>query len=159
MKLKVIAASAALGLLGASVAFAAPPPGKGNPHSTTTGTTTTTSSHGKKPPRTGAGCKPQVSVILRGSLAANGAAAPSSLSLTITGGNHFAAAYRHATQPFSLSVATTTRVIRGDQPATSADLKSGDLVNVQAKVCKDDLSGGNMPALTAKRVTAHAPKS
>ena len=153
MKLKAIVAAAALGLLGASVAFAAPPPGKGNPHSTSTTTTTTTASQGKKP-----ACRAFIAVVLRGSLAADGAAAPSSLSVTVKGGNHFAAAYKKAAQPLSVAVTSSTKVRRQGKTSPT-DLKTGDLVNVQARACKADLAHDATPALTAVRVTAHAPKA
>jgi hypothetical protein len=139
MKLRTLALVGAMAALAASSALAAPPPGKGKP-------------------TTGAGCRPAVSVILRGTLAASGAAAPFTLSVTATGGNHFAHAYVKGTQPVSVSVTTETRVNRqGD--TNPADLKSGDLVNIQARVCKADLANGATPALTAFRVTAHPASS
>jgi hypothetical protein len=126
-------------LLAASGAVAAPPPGKGKP-------------------TTGPGCKPAVAVILTGTLAADGAAAPFTLSVTVTGGNHAAKAYKNGAQPVSVSVTTTTKINRqGDH--NSADLKSGDRVNVHATVCKADLANGATPALIAKRVTAHPAKT
>ena len=82
--------------------------------------------------------------------------APSSLSVTVKGGNHFAAAYKKAAQPVAVAVTAQTKVRR--QGKTSpADLKTGDLVNVQARACKADLAHDATPALTAVRVTAHAP--
>jgi hypothetical protein len=111
-----------------------------------------------KPPTTGAGCKPNITVILKGTLAADGAAAPFTLSVTVTGGNHFALAYKNATQPTSVAVTTTTKVRRSGSKS-SADLKSGDLVNIRARACKADLANDATPALTAVRVTAHAPSS
>ena len=125
-----------LALAGASTSLAAPPSDKG------------------KPPATGPGCKPRIAVILKGTLAGNGAAAPFALSLTVNGGNHFAAAYRKASQPLSLQVVATTRINRqGD--TNPADLKAGDSVNVQARACKADLANGATPGLTLVRVSAH----
>jgi hypothetical protein len=136
MKLRTLVAVMVLAAVTASAALAAAPSGKG------------------KPPTTGPGCKPAVAVILTGTLAANGAAAPSTLSVTVTGGNHFAAAYKKATQPVSVSITSTTRINRqGDH--NPADLKSGDRVNVHARTCEADLANGATPALTATRVTAH----
>ena len=137
MKFKALTAGAVLVFVGgASLAAAAPPPGKG------------------KPPASGAGCKPNVSVILRGSLAGNGGTVPFALSLTVSGGNHFAQAYTKAAQPVSVQITATTKISRqGDSNA--ADLKSGDLVNIRAQTCKADLANGAMPALTAARVVAH----
>ena len=121
---------------GVSLATAAPPAGKG------------------KPPTSGDGCKPNVSVILNGTLAGNGAAAPFSLSLTASKGNHFAQAYLKATQPLSLQVSSATKISRqGD--SNPADLKSGDRISVRAQVCRAALANGATPALTAQRVVAH----
>ena len=136
MKVKALTLGTTLALLGASVAVAAPPAGKG------------------KPPTTGAGCKPSVAVVLKGTLAGNGAVAPSSLSVTVSGGNHFATAFKKAAQPFSIQITTSTKVSRqGDR--NPADLKSGDKVNIRAKACKADLANGATPSLTASRVDAH----
>ena len=138
MKLKALIGVAAAALVVASIAVAAPPSGKG------------------KPPKTGAGCKPNITVILTGKLAADGAAAPSSLSVTVTGGNRFARAYKNGTQPVSIAITTSTKVnLQGDHNA--ADLKSGDRVNIRAHSCAADLANGATPALTATRVTAHHP--
>lgn len=136
MKLKALIGIAGAALVLSSIAVAAPPAGKG------------------KPPKSGAGCKPSVAVILTGKLAADGAAAPSSLSVTVTGGNRFARAYKTGTQPVSVAITASTKVNRqGDHNA--ADLKMGDRVNIQARSCKADLAGGATPALTATRVVAH----
>ena len=136
MKLKALVVAGALALLGASVAIAAPPAGKG------------------KPPTTGAGCKPMISVILRGTLAADAGSAPTALSVNVTGGNHFAAVWKNK-QGVSVALGASTKVNRqGDTNA--ADLKSGDRVNIHARSCKADLANSATPALTATRVTAHA---
>lgn len=159
MKKSAFAVALALAGLAASAALATPPPGK-NKHETstntsTTTTTVTTNSHKGKPNVEGQGCRPSVAVILRGTLAADGAAAPTTLSVNVTGGNHASRAYRPpAAQPVSVAVTTSTRVNRrGDH--NPADLKSGDRVNIHARACRADLKGGGAPALTAKRVVAH----
>ena len=138
MKSKVIVLVAVLAVAGTSAAFAAPPAGKG------------------KPATTGAGCKPNISVILRGTLAGDGAAAPSALSITVTGGNSFARAYKAAAQPISVEVSTTTKINRQGH-ASSTDLKTGDVVNVRARACKADLANKATPGLSAARIVAHAP--
>jgi hypothetical protein len=56
-------------------------------------------------------------------------------------------------------VTTTTKVIRNTAAAKPESLKSGDRVNVLAKVCRSALAHGATPDLTARRVTAHAPTS
>jgi hypothetical protein len=135
MKLKALGLGLTLALIGASVAIAAPPAGKG------------------KPATTGAGCKPMVAVILKGTLAADAGTAPTSLSVNVTGGNHFAAAFKNTA--ISVALGSSTKVNRqGDKNA--ADLKSGDRVNIQARSCKADLANHATPSLTATRVTAHA---
>jgi hypothetical protein len=135
MKLKGVALTVAVAAVAASAASAAPPAGKG------------------KPPATGDGCKPMVSVILKGTLAADAGPSPASLSVSVSGGNHFAKAWNHQTA--SVALTSSTKVNRaGDKNA--ADLKSGDKVNIRAKSCKADLANNAMPALTAVRVTAHA---
>lgn len=134
MKLKSLGLALTIALIGTSVAVAAPPTGKG------------------KPPTTGSGCKPMISVILKGTLTADAGTAPTSLSVSVTGGNHFAAAWKK--QTVSVALTSSTKVNRqGDK--NPADLKSGDSVNIQARSCKADLANNAMPSLTATRVTAH----
>jgi hypothetical protein len=121
--------------LAASAAVAAPPPGAG------------------KPPATGAGCKPKVTVVLKGAL--------TSVSTTVLGvnvkqANRQGRAYVTAAQPTTVLVNTDTKVRRQGKKAL-ADLLVGDRVVVQARVCKKDLANGATPALTAVRVVAHPP--
>src|SRR6476646_1626077 len=52
---------------------------------------------------------------------------------------------------------TSAPGVHGNQ-ATMADLAMGDSVKVKAKVCRADLASGATPALTARKVDAHAPK-
>lgn len=107
-----------------------------------------------KPPVSGTNCRPNITVILTGTLTANGAAAPSTLSVNVTGGNHFAAAYKKATQPISVGITTSTAINRqGDH--NPADLVSGDKINIRARACRADLANGATSALTATRVTAN----
>ena len=109
MKLKAVVAAGALALVGASVAFAAPPAGKGKPE--TTGKPATAG----KPATTGAGCKPMVSVILKGKLAADAGSAPTSLTVDVSGGNHFAAAWK-GNHSVSIALSASTKVNRqGDK--------------------------------------------
>jgi hypothetical protein len=137
MKLQVFAGCTAAAAIAASAAVAAP---------------------SEKPPTSGAGCKPAVAVILRGTLAGNGAVAPFTLTLTTKSGNHAAQAYVKANLPVSISVTAQTKISRqGDKNA--ADLKSGDVAMIQARVCKADLANGATPALTATRITAHPTSS
>jgi len=132
MKLRLLLVGLAVAMLTVSAAVAAPPPGKG------------------KPATTGEGCKPKVTVVLKGSLAS---ASASSLTVTVTRGNRWARAYVAAGSA-AVTVNATTKVRRQGKK-TLADLLTGDRVLVQAKVCKADLADEKTPPLTAVRVVAH----
>ena len=134
MKLKVLLVGPAAAMLLVSAAFAAPPADKG------------------KPPATGAGCKPKVMVVLKGTLTG----AP--LSVDVTGGNRWGRAYVAGSASTTITVDTNTKVRRQGKKAIG-DLVVGDRVLVQAKVCKTDLKDNAMPALTASKVIAHPAKS
>jgi hypothetical protein len=123
-----------------SAALGAQPPGKG------------------KPSPSGPGCKPMVSVVLKGTLAATPGPAATSLSVNVTSANKQGKAWVSATQPVSVGVDAKTK-IRRQGKKTVADLLSGDRVLVQARVCKADLVGTTLPALTAVRVVAHPAKT
>jgi hypothetical protein len=133
MKLRLLLVGLAVAMLTVSAAVAAPPPGKG------------------KPATTGEGCKPRVTVVLKGSLAS---ASASSLTVTVTSGNRWARAYVAAGSA-AVTVNPTTTKVRRQGKKTLADLVTGDRVLVQAKVCKADLADDKTPALTAVRVVAH----
>jgi len=132
MKLKLILVTLVAASLSVSVAVAAPPPGKG------------------KPPTTGAGCKPKVTVVLKGTLVSSGA---TSLTMNVTSTNRWGRAYDEASH--SILVTADTKVRR--QGTKTPDLLvPGDRVLVQARACKADLLAvGAPPVLTAVRVVAH----
>ena len=136
----VVTAAAALLAASTAVAGGGPPPGKG------------------KPSTTGATCKPKVTVVLKGTLAATPGAAATSLSVTATSGNKFGRAYVQLAQPLSIGVDAATKV-RRQGAKTVGDLLSGDRVLVQARVCKADLALATLPALVALRVAAHPAKA
>lgn len=152
MKLKALVALVALALAGASLAYAAPKAVGKKPPTTTNGTTT----HGKKPPKQGPGCKPMVAVILRGTL--DGIASDkSSLSLHVTGGNHFGKVYK-GTDPTVLIVGSTKINRRGHHSLDA--FVGGDRLLVHARACKADFANGGEPSsLTARRVTAQPATS
>jgi hypothetical protein len=134
----------ALGL-GASVASAAPPPGKGKPASPGNSATA------GKPSPTGAACKPKVTVVLKGALTSVSAG---SLDMTVTHGNRWGRAYVTAGTA-TVTVTVDTKVRRNGAKEV-ADLAVTDRVLVQARVCNADLLAvGSPPALTAVRVVAH----
>ena len=136
MKAKILLVGLVSALVVVSSAVAVPPPGKG------------------KPAPTGDGCKPKVTVVLKGTLAS---ASATTLSVTVTRGNRWARAYVSAGTA-SVAVDATTKV-RKQGKKTLADLVTGDRVLVQARVCKADLAEAATPALTAVRVVAHPAKA
>jgi hypothetical protein len=133
MKIKLVLASLAVAGLAVSSAVAAPPEGKGKP-------------------KTGEGCKPKVTVVLKGTLTG----VP--LSVDVTSSNRWGRAYVAGTASTSIAVNDDTKVRRQGLKKVT-DLVVGDRVLVQARVCKADLKDNAMPALTASRVVAHPAKA
>jgi hypothetical protein len=139
MKLRLLLVGLAAAIVSVSAAVAAPPPGKG------------------KPQTAGEGCKPKVTVVLKGTLAS---ASATSLSLNVTRANRWGRAYVTAGSA-SVTLDEKTKV-RGNGMKTVADLlelDAGDRLLVQARTCKADLEEGATPALTAVRVVAHPAKA
>jgi hypothetical protein len=134
MKVKPLLVGLAAAGLVVSSAVAAPPADKG------------------KPTATGAGCKPKITVVLKGTLAG----AP--LSVDVTSSNRWGRAYVPGTAATSISADANTKVRRQGKKAIT-DLVVGDRVLVQSRVCKADLAQGATPALTAARVIAHPAKT
>jgi hypothetical protein len=132
MKVKLAVAGLAVAGLVVSSAVAAPPEGKGKP-------------------KTGEGCKPRISVILKGTL--TGAGSP--LTVKVTSANHWGKPYVGGSDK-SIAVNSDTKV-RGQGMKQLGELKSGFRVLIQARVCKADLANGATPALTATKVIAHDP--
>ena len=140
MKVKLFLASLAVAGLAVSSAVAAPPEGKGKP-------------------RTGEGCKPQITVVLKGTLVS---ASTTALSMNVTGANRWGRAYKTAGSA-SVKLDTKTKVRGGGMKSVTdlvADLKAGDRVLVQARVCQDDLKDPTAkPDLTATKVIGHPAKA
>ena len=134
MKVRMLLVGLAAVALTASSALAAQPADKG------------------KKPTTGAGCKPQVTVVLKGTLKV----AP--LSVDVTSGNRWGRAYVEGTANTPITVNDDTKVRRQGK-AEIGDLELGDRVLVQAKVCKAALKDNAVPALTARMVVAHPAKA
>jgi hypothetical protein len=116
-----------------------------------------------KPPKTGPGCKPGVTVILKGTIAeapGGGATLPFSLKVKVSHANSLGQAYVKATQPVTVMVIDKTKIRRETKKGLAAlqAMQVTDRVLVQSRVCKADLAGGATPALTANRVTAHPAK-
>ena len=139
MKLKVLLVGLAAAMLLVSSAAAAPPEGKGKP-------------------RTGEGCKPKITVVLKGTFVS---ASTTLLSMNVTGANRWGRAYNPGTANVMLD--TKTKVRGGGMKSVTdllADVKAGDRVLVQARVCKDDLKDPTAkPQLTASKVIGHPAKA
>jgi len=138
MKLRFLLVGVMAAGLAASAAIAAPPPGKG------------------KPVTTGAGCKPMVTVVLKGTL---DSASASSLSVDVTSANRWGRAYVPGTGLTAVGVDTNTKVRRNGNTTPAAGLVKGDWVLVQARTCKADLAADATPPLIAARVVAHPAKA
>jgi hypothetical protein len=132
MKVKLFLVGLAVAGLAVSSAAAAPPEGKGKP-------------------KTGEGCKPRISVILKGTL--TGAGSP--LTVKVTSANHWGKPYVGGSDKH-IAVSSDTKV-RGQGMKQLSELKPGFRVLIQARVCKADLANGATPALTASKVIAHDP--
>jgi hypothetical protein len=113
---------------------------------------------GKKPPTTGAGCKPMVSVILKGTLTSDP---------EFVGGGTFTLnttrANKHGKNlvgsPDETILVDANTKIRRQGAKLVAALESGDRANVMIRVCKGDLplTAATVATVAAKRVTAQAP--
>ena len=140
MKFRILVLVLVTALLGASGAFAHDGnPGKG------------------KRPGTGPNCKTG-KVLLRGTLANDPAAGDTSFQLTATKGNHKGRAYVSSTQPVTINVDDSTKIMRkakGEaKTSTLESLAMGDRALVLSTACKGDLRGGATPQLTARFVLA-----
>jgi hypothetical protein len=146
-KLKTLLLVLAAAALTSSAALAAPP--------------ATHPGNGAKPPTTGAGCKPQVTVVLHGALAAAPGTSPTlpfSLMVTVASANRHGHAYVKATQPVAVTVTASTKISR-EGARSLASLLAGDRVTIDARPCAADLAAGATPALTATMVSAHPAAS
>jgi hypothetical protein len=114
---------------------------------------------GGKPPRTGEHCKPAVTVMLAGVLAADvdPQDGDTSFVLTVKHSNRHGRAYKQAGSATVLVDAKTR--VRRQGAKTLGALAPNDRVHVTAKVCKADLANGATPDLTARKVGAHPAKA
>ena len=137
---KTIILLTAIATFAASVAVAAPPPGKG------------------KPSPTGPGCKPSVSVILKGALTDDPAAGATLITMSITGAN----AHGKSLKGLGVTILLDAKTKIRRQGAKSVDaLALNDRVSVQLRRCKADLplTAATVDDVAATRVTAQAAKS
>jgi hypothetical protein len=137
MRLKFLVLALVASLVAVSAAIAGDHPGKG------------------PKPKTGPGCKPAVTVMLAGVLAADADPqdADTSFELTVQRSNKHGSAYKLAGTA-TIVVDAKTRVNRQGSHNLGA-LAPNDRVHVTAKVCKADLKNGGMPDLTARKIGAH----
>jgi len=117
-----------------------------------------------KPPKAGVGCKPQVTVVLTGTIPAapgSGASLPFALAFTTKHSNRFGRSYVKATQPVTVQVTDEAKIRRHGAKGLDAlrAMLAGDRVLVTARACGADLANSAAPALTATRVVAHPGKA
>jgi hypothetical protein len=112
-----------------------------------------------KPPRSGQGCKPAVTVMLKGVLAADvdPADGDTSFTMVVEHSNRFGRAYKQAGTA-TINVDPKTKVRRKGAHNLGA-LAPNDRLLMSAKACKADLQNGGMPDLTARKIAAHPARS
>jgi hypothetical protein len=113
----------------------------------------------KKPPSTGPGCKPAVSVILKGTLTSNPEfVGMGSFTMNTTRGNRAGKVFVGGLDE-TITVGTSTKVRRRNAPKLIASLDSGDRAVVHLRACKGalPLDATELTALTALRVNAKPP--
>ena len=137
MRLKILVFALVASLVAVSAAVAKDHPGKG------------------PKPKVGQGCKPSVTVMLSGTLAADvdPQDGDTSFVLTVQQSNRHGRAYKTAGTA-TITVDAKTKVRREGAKNLGA-LAPNDRVHVTAKACKADLKDGGMPDLTARMVGAH----
>lgn len=140
MMRRTLLATALIAALSVPVAFAAPPPGKG------------------KPPATGPGCKPAVTVMLKGKLTSDPGTGATSFTMNVTGTNEHGKSLKGL--GVTIMVDAKTR-IRRQGAKTIESLTTNDRANVQLRRCKGELplSAATVDDVAAYRVTAQAPKA
>ena len=108
-----------------------------------------------KPPNHGQGCKPAVTVMLAGVLAADvdPADGDTSFTMVVKRSNRFGRAWKLAGSA-TINVDQKTRTRRKGAHNLGA-LAPNDRLLVTAKACKADLANGGMPDLTARKIAAH----
>jgi hypothetical protein len=136
MRLKILVLALVSALVAVSAAVAKDHPGKG-------------------PKPKNHGCKPAVTVMLAGTLAADvdPQDGDTSFVLTVKHSNRHGRAYK-ATGTATILVDAKTRVRRQGAKTLGA-LAPNDRVHVTAKACKADLKNGGTPDLTARKIGAH----
>ena len=102
-------------------------------------------------------CKPNVSVMLKGTLASNPAAGATSLMLSVTGSN----AHGKSLKGLGVTIALDAKTkVRRQGAKTVESLAMNDRASVQIRRCKADLplSAATVDDVAAARITAQAAK-
>ena len=161
MKLKALLTALFVAGLVVSVAVAAPAD-KGHKNGTTAASTTSTTSttgtttgeaskgKGKHNAKHADRCKPNRSVVLRGTFVALGTGG---FAMDVSGGNKVGK--KLAGKQVTVLVGESTKV-RKHGKASLEDLEAGDRLNVHGRACKLD---SQAMTLVAKRVVAHSPSA
>lgn len=112
----------------------------------------------KKPPTTGPGCKPMVSVILKGTLTSDPGVGATTFTMNVTGGNKHGKNLKGSSA--TILVDANTKYRRQGLKTVDA-LALNDRAVVQIRRCKGDLplTTGTVDDVAAKRVTAQAAKT
>ena len=146
MRIKALLLALLAAGLAVSVAVAAPPPGKGNKH-----------------PKSGEGCKPEVSLVLRGIVTSDPEGVDAAFTMSVTGANRHGQNW--VTNPATMAtikVNADSKIKRRGPQTSLAPIEQNDRALAVYRVCKADLpiDPGELAALVAKRVRAHpAPAS
>ena len=109
-----------------------------------------------KPPAQGQGCRPNVTVILKGALTSDPAAGATSLTMDVKGTN----AHGKSLMGLGLTVAVDAKTkVRRQGAKTVESLAMDDRANVQLRRCKGDLplTADTADDVAATRITAQAP--
>ncbi len=112
------------------------------------------------PPKNGTGCKPKVSVVLKGTLTTDPGVGDTSFNMDVTRANKHGKSL--VTKPTATNVTITLdskTIIRRNGKKTVEWLALNDRAVVVIRVCKADLplTTGTVDDVAAKRVTAHPP--
>jgi hypothetical protein len=110
-----------------------------------------------KPPAQGQGCKPNVTVMLKGTLTSDPTAGATSFAMKVTGTNALGKSLKGL--GVTILVDAKTKVRRQGAKAVEA-LALNDRANVEIRRCKADLplSAATVDDVAAMRVTAQAAK-
>jgi hypothetical protein len=110
-----------------------------------------------KPPTQGPGCKPSISVILRGTLTSDPGLGATSFTMNVTGTNVHGKSLKGL--PVTITVDPAKTKVRRQGAKTIDALALNDRALVQLKRCKADLplTQATVDDVAASRVTAHPP--